>query len=84
MIHAWSPDRPVSYFLEANRGQPLKVRLETVRASAPGIGDYDSVYVRNAWVGEMSAQQWWRAIGPQQRLRTIARLQHIAMEPPPQ
>lgn len=79
-LHVWSPDRAVSYFLDAHQGRPLKVRLETVET---GTGNR-SYYVRDAAYGELTATRWWREVGPYQRMRIAERLQHVLMEPLPE
>lgn len=79
-LHVWSPDRAVSYFLDAHQGRPLRVRLETVETAA-GRRSY---YVRDAAYGELTATRWWREVGPYQRMRIAERLQHVLMEPLPE
>jgi len=61
------PD-PVGPFLEAHRGRPLTIRIDTVSTFIPEAGGMTEIArIGAARDGRVTAQAWWRRLSPAQR-----------------
>ena len=61
------PD-PIGPFLEAHRGRPLTIRIDTVSTYVPEAGGMTAIVrIGAARDGRVTAQLWWRRLTPAQR-----------------
>jgi hypothetical protein len=61
------PD-PIGPFLEAHRGRPLTIRIDTVSTYIPEAGGMTEIArIAGAREGRVTAQLWWRRLSPAQR-----------------
>jgi hypothetical protein len=60
---AWVGPSPLEHFLEAHKGRPIMVRLDTVRAHLPEAGgEQDVQTIGDASIGGVTAAVWWAAL----------------------
>ena len=61
------PD-PIGPFLEAHRGRPLTIRIDTVSTYVPEAGGMTEIArITGARAGPVTAAGWWRRLSPAQR-----------------
>ena len=66
-IGAWA-DAPVGYFLQAHKGRPLTLRIETVMEDIPEAGgEMEIQRVADARLGSLTAQSWWAGLSEAQK-----------------
>jgi len=66
-IGAWA-DAPVGYFLQAHKGRPLTLRVETVMEDIPEAGgEMEIQRVADARLGSLTVQSWWAGLTDEQK-----------------
>lgn len=76
-------DSPIDAFLQAHKGQKLRVRLDTVMADIPEAGGETEVQrVTEARLGNLTAGAWWKSLSPAQQ-QAATRSLEAAFSPAP-
>ena len=59
---------PIGPFLQAHRGRPLTITIQTVSTYIPEAGGVTEIQrITGARDGRVTAQAWWRGLSPTQR-----------------
>ena len=59
---------PIGPFLQAHRGRPLTITIQTVSTYIPEAGGVTEIQrITGARDGRVTAQTWWRGLSPVQR-----------------
>lgn len=76
---AWVGPSPLEHFLEAHRGKPITVRIDTVRVAIPeaGGGEEEVRKIADASAGGTTAAQWWAGLSPEQKQAAEARMEDV-------
>ena len=75
---AWVGPSPLEHFLEAHKGKPITVRLDTVMADIPEAGgEMEVVKVAEARVGTLSAAAWWGGLSAEQRAAAERKMEAV-------
>ncbi|HEV2817172.1 MAG TPA: hypothetical protein VGW40_08130 [Allosphingosinicella sp.] len=68
------PD-PIGPFLEAHRGRPLQLRIDSVSTYIPEAGGMTEIQrITAARAGRVTASAWWRRLSPAERRAARRRL----------
>jgi len=69
---------PIEHFLEAHRGQPITVRIDTVMMDIPEAGGAEEVQkIAAASAGGVSAAQWWAGLSAEERAAAERRMEEL-------
>jgi hypothetical protein len=72
----WVGEDPIGPFMEAHRGRPLTLTVQTVSAFMPQAGGRNDVpRITGARLGRLTAQLWWRSLSPARRRAAQARFE---------
>jgi hypothetical protein len=75
---AWVGPPPLEHFLEAHKGRPITVRVETVRLHIPEAGGEQEVRrIAGAAIDDVSAAQWWTALPPSEKEAAERRMEEV-------
>lgn len=75
---AWVGPSPLEHFLEAHKGRPITVRLDTVRVHIPEAGGPEEIEkIADARAGTLSAVQWWAGLSAAQKKAAEARMEEV-------
>ncbi|HYI48348.1 MAG TPA: hypothetical protein VEX35_07790 [Allosphingosinicella sp.] len=70
---------PIGQFLQAHRGSPVTVTIQTVRTTLPEAGRTTIRRVTGARNRAGTAQAWWRRLSPAQRRAAQRRFEQEAL-----
>ena len=77
-LGAWAGRSPIDLFLDAHVGKQLTVTLQTIGADIPEAGGTIEVQrISAARIGDLTAQDWWQSLSPEQRRDAQARLAEV-------
>jgi hypothetical protein len=69
---------PLEHFLEAHKGRPLRVRIDTVRMTIPEAGGEQEVRkIVDAEAGGVSAAAWWAGLRAEQKAAAEKRMEEV-------
>lgn len=75
---AWVGPPPLEHFLEAHKGQPITVRIDTVRLHIPEAGGEEEVRrISDAAIGGVSAAAWWQSVPPAAKEAAERRMEEV-------
>jgi hypothetical protein len=75
---AWVGPTPLEHFLEAHKGKPVTVRIDTVRLHVPEAGGEQAVpKITQASAAGVTAADWWQALSEEQRLPAERRMEEV-------
>lgn len=75
---AWVGPSPVDHFLEAHKGRPITLRIETAQVHIPEAGGTEQIErVVEARAGGLTAAQWWAGLSAAERKAAEARLEEV-------
>ena len=75
---AWVGPTPLEHFLEAHKGKPLTVRIDTVKAQVPEAGgDMEVAKIADARHGTLTAAAWWNRLSPAERQAAERRMEEV-------
>lgn len=70
---------PIGQFLEAHRGRPVTITIQTVRTTLPEAGRTTIQRVTGARNAAGTARAWWRRLSPAQRSAAQQRFERAAL-----
>ena len=69
---------PIEHFLEAHKGKPVVVRIDTVTMEIPEAGGAEDVQtISDAAAGGVSAARWWAGLSAEQRAAAERRMEEV-------
>ena len=69
---------PLEHFLEANKGERLTLRLDTVRMVLPEAGGEEEVKkIVDASLAGTTAQEWWTGLSAQEKQAAEAQMEKV-------
>ena len=69
---------PIEHFLEAHKGKPITVRIDTVMMDIPEAGGAEEVQkIAEASAGGVSAAQWWAGLSAEERAAAERRMEEV-------
>jgi hypothetical protein len=75
---AWVGPTPLEHFLEAHKGKPLTVRIDTVKAAVPEAGgEMEVAKIADARLGALTAAAWWEKLSPAERQAAEKKMEDI-------
>lgn len=75
---AWVGPTPVEHFLEAHKGRPITVRIETASVHIPEAGGSEEIEkIVDARAGDLTAAQWWAGLSAAEKKAAEARLEEV-------
>ncbi|HEY0112724.1 MAG TPA: hypothetical protein VGB59_06180 [Allosphingosinicella sp.] len=75
---AWVGPAPLEHFLEAHKGKPITVRIDTVRLDVPEVGgEQDVPRIAEAKAGGLTAASWWQSLSPERRKAAERRMDEV-------
>lgn len=75
---AWVGPPPLEHFLEAHKGRPIAVRIDTVRLHIPEAGGEQEVRrIADASAGGVPAATWWQTLPPAAKEAAERRMEEV-------
>ena len=75
---AWVGSTPVEHFLEAHKGQPITLRIETASVHIPEAGGSEEIErIVEASAGDVTAARWWAGLSAAEKQAAEARLEEV-------
>lgn len=75
---AWVGPTPVDHFLEAHKGKPVRLRIETASVHIPEAGGTEEIErIVEAEAGGVTAAQWWAGLSAAEKKAAEARLEEV-------
>ena len=69
---------PLEHFLEAHKGEPVTVRIDTVMMDIPEAGGAEEVQkIAEASADGITAAQWWAELSAEQRAAAERRMEEV-------
>jgi hypothetical protein len=75
---AWVGPPPLEHFLEAHKGKPITVRLDTVAMEVPEAGGKMEIEkIADARAGALTAAAWWKGLSAGQKQAAERRIEAV-------